>query len=75
LLKKRNYGGGGQKFDLRALFSAIWEAKWALGTPVIIFGGIYGGIFTPTEAAALAVFYAVFSVFSLYIHSVSNNCA
>lgn len=66
IAKRRNYGGGGQKFDPRLLFSAIWEAKWALGTPVIIFGGIYGGIFTPTEAAAVAVFYAVFSGLFLY---------
>ncbi len=33
-------------------------AAWALGTPVVIFGGIYGGIFTPTEAAGVAVIYA-----------------
>ncbi len=34
------------------------EAAWALGTPVVIFGGIYGGVFTPTEAAGVAVVYA-----------------
>jgi tripartite ATP-independent transporter DctM subunit len=39
-------------------------------TPVIILGGIYGGIFTPTEAAAVAVFYAI--VLSVYILKVSN---
>jgi C4-dicarboxylate transporter DctM subunit len=33
---------------------------WALGLPVIILGGIYGGIFTPTEAAAVSVVYAMF---------------
>lgn len=33
------------------------EAKWALLVPVIILGGIYGGIFTPTEAAAVGVIY------------------
>ena len=33
------------------------EAKWALLVPVIILGGIYGGIFTPTEAAAVGVLY------------------
>ena len=37
---------------------ATWQAGWALIMPVIVFGGIYGGIFTPTEAAAVAVFYA-----------------
>lgn len=34
------------------------EALWALGMPLIILGGIYGGIFTPTEAAAVACVYA-----------------
>jgi tripartite ATP-independent transporter DctM subunit len=38
---------------------ATWEAALALLMPVIILGGIYGGIFTPTEAAAVAVFYAL----------------
>lgn len=39
---------------------ATIQAAWALLMPVIILGGIYGGIFTPTEAAAIAVFYALF---------------
>jgi C4-dicarboxylate transporter DctM subunit len=38
---------------------ATLQAGWALLMPVIILGGIYGGIFTPTEAAAVAVFYAL----------------
>ena len=38
---------------------ATWQAALALLMPVIILGGIYGGIFTPTEAAAVAVFYAL----------------
>ena len=38
---------------------ATLKAFWALLMPVIILGGIYGGIFTPTEAAAVAVFYAL----------------
>lgn len=42
----------------------FWDAKWALIVPVIILGGIYGGIFTPTEAAAVSVLYGfVVSVF------------
>ncbi|WP_434286918.1 TRAP transporter large permease [Celeribacter sp. SCSIO 80788] len=40
-------------------FKAIWEAKWALGMPVIILGGIYSGFITPTEAAAVSVVYAI----------------
>jgi C4-dicarboxylate transporter DctM subunit len=39
---------------------ATREAGWALLMPVVILGGIYGGIFTPTEASVVAVFYALF---------------
>jgi len=41
------------------LFKSFVQAGWALLMPVIILGGIYGGIFTPTEASAVAVFYAL----------------
>ena len=44
--------------DRLGLGKATWQAGWALIMPVIVLGGIYGGIFTPTEAAAVAVFYA-----------------
>lgn len=40
-------------------FSAIRGAVWPLGFPVLVVGGIYGGIFSPTEAAAVCVLYAV----------------
>ena len=43
-----------------SLFKSMVNAGWALMSPVIILGGIYGGIFTPTEAAAVAVFYSLF---------------
>ena len=39
---------------------ALWDGKWAIGAPLLILGGIYSGAFTPTEAAAVAVFYALF---------------
>jgi C4-dicarboxylate transporter DctM subunit len=38
---------------------ASWQAGWALLMPVIILGGIYGGVFTPTEASTVAVFYSL----------------
>ena len=41
------------------IWAATKEAGWALGTPVVIFGGIYGGIFTPTEAAGVAAIYSI----------------
>ncbi|MDO5758858.1 MAG: TRAP transporter large permease [Rhodobacterales bacterium] len=39
-------------------FTAMRRALWPLGFPVVVIGGIYGGIFTPTEAAAICVLYA-----------------
>ena len=45
---------------------ATVQAGWALLMPVIILGGIYGGVFTPTEASAVAVFYALFVGIILY---------
>ena len=53
-------GWGKNDGDGRLSFGkATWQAGWALMMPVIILGGIYGGIFTPTEASAVAVFYAL----------------
>ena len=53
-------GWGKNDGDGRLSFGkATWQASWALLMPVIILGGIYGGIFTPTEASAVAVFYAL----------------
>ena len=43
--------------SLREVLRAAYEAKWALVAPVIILGGIYGGIFTPTEASMIGVAY------------------
>jgi C4-dicarboxylate transporter DctM subunit len=55
--KRNGYVGTGEKFNFRLLLEAMWDAKWALLAPVIILGGIYGGIFTPTESAVIAVVY------------------
>ena len=46
--------------------SSFKEAIWAILVPVIILGGIYGGIFTPTEAAVVAVFYSLFVSMFVY---------
>lgn len=45
--------------DRMSVGKATLKAGWALLMPVIILGGIYGGIFTPTEASAVAVFYSL----------------
>ncbi|MDO9508348.1 MAG: TRAP transporter large permease [Thermovirgaceae bacterium] len=51
---------------LRELRAATWSALPALGVPVVIFVGIYGGIFTPNEAGAVAVVYCLLVGFFLY---------
>jgi C4-dicarboxylate transporter, DctM subunit len=48
-----------RKWDWAEIWDSTKEVSWTLGLPIIIFGGIYGGIATPTEAAAIACFYAV----------------
>lgn len=55
--KKRGYSGEDKRYSLTEALLIIWDAKWALLAPVIILGGIYGGVFTPTEAAAVGVIY------------------
>ncbi|MPM36594.1 C4-dicarboxylate TRAP transporter large permease protein DctM [bioreactor metagenome] len=51
---------GEKKSSLKEIWAALKEAVWAIIMPGIIIGGIVGGIFTPTEAGAIAVVYAFF---------------
>ncbi|OWU81832.1 TRAP transporter large permease [Phaeobacter sp. 22II1-1F12B] len=60
IARRRNYGGDGEKFSWGPFLRAAWDGKWSIGAPVLILGGIYGGVFTPTEAAGVAVFYSLF---------------
>lgn len=64
--KYRGFGKETEKFCSARFFEALLDGKWALGAPVVILGGIYAGIFTPTEAASVAVFYAAFVGFFIY---------
>lgn len=61
LVYARLSGNGKNDGDGRLpFFIALRRAFWALLMPVLILGGIYGGVFTPTEASVVAVFYAFF---------------
>jgi C4-dicarboxylate transporter DctM subunit len=51
----RNYENSRRPFSLLHWFRTLNDAKYALAIPVIILGGIYTGVFTPTESAAVAV--------------------
>ena len=64
--KKRNYPQHKEKITFSKVKTETSKAIWALLMPVIILGGILGGIFTPTEAAAVAVGYALFLGFVVY---------
>lgn len=64
--RKMGWKGTEEPFEGRRTLCLVWEAKWALLNPVIILGGIYAGIFTPTEAAAVAAVYAF--VCGVFIH-------
>jgi C4-dicarboxylate transporter DctM subunit len=57
--KKNGYSVATDGFSLAGVFKAFLKSFWALLVPVIIMGGIYGGVFTPTEAAVVGVFYAL----------------
>ncbi|HIY66798.1 MAG TPA: TRAP transporter large permease, partial [Candidatus Agrococcus pullicola] len=57
--KKNGFGAGTAKASWRERWRAVWRAKWTLLMPVIVLGGIYAGLFTPTEAAGIAVAYSL----------------
>ena len=59
IAKKRNYVGDGVEFSWSEVRRTLVDGKWAILAPFIILGGIYSGAFTPTEAASVAVFYAL----------------
>ncbi|MBK7473717.1 MAG: TRAP transporter large permease [Betaproteobacteria bacterium] len=63
--KWKGYGKGDREGKLPFLV-ATRRAALALLMPVVILGGIYGGIFTPTEASVVAVFYALFVGVGVY---------
>lgn len=66
IARRRGYGGNGDPFSWGPFLRAAWDGKWSIGAPVLILGGIYGGAFTPTEAAGVAVFYSLFVGLFIY---------
>jgi C4-dicarboxylate transporter DctM subunit len=60
LIESLRKGVGRGEKNTAPFFGVFKAAAWALGLPVIILGGIYSGLFTPTEAAAISVVYAIF---------------
>lgn len=68
IARKKGYGSEreGEEADTIGLWQSFTEAFWGLLAPIIILGGLYGGIFTPTEAAVVAVFYSLLLGFVIY---------
>jgi C4-dicarboxylate transporter, DctM subunit len=64
--RKRGYRGLERRGTPKEILVALKESFWALMSPVVILGGIYTGIFTPTEAAVVAVFYSLFIAIAVY---------
>lgn len=60
----------GVPLGVSARWDTIWkttkDASWSIGSLAVIFGGIYGGVFTPTEAAGVAVVYSLFVTMVIY---------
>ncbi|MGN0941049.1 MAG: TRAP transporter large permease subunit [Selenomonadaceae bacterium] len=65
-VKKRNIQPSHAPHTMSECLASFKEAFWAFLMPVIILGGIYGGIFTPTEAAAVAAVYGL--IVGLFIY-------
>lgn len=66
LCKKYGYKGLTDRWSLSAIGHAFKTGFWAILAPIVILGGIYTGMFTPTESAIVAIFYTLFVGF--FIH-------
>jgi C4-dicarboxylate transporter DctM subunit len=67
------------KFSLREFLLATRDGVWAIGAIAIIFGGIYSGVFSPTEAAGVACIYAIIVSYFVYrettLHEIFETAA
>jgi C4-dicarboxylate transporter DctM subunit len=62
----KGYGQGMPKISFSHIVKTIREGFWAIMAPVVILGGIYTGLFTPTESAIVAIFYTLFVGIFIY---------
>lgn len=69
MCRKKGWKGTGH-FDLKEAWVSFKDAIWAILSPLIILGGIYSGVFTATEAAAVACFYSM--IVGLFIYKELN---
>ncbi len=69
--RKKGWMGEKKERTFGTFVKAIWDAKLALMVPVIVLGGIYSGLMTPTEAAAVAAFYGL--IVGMFIYKGLNK--
>ena len=62
----KNLGQGMPPLSIKHIFVTLRKGFWAIMAPVIILGGIYSGLFTPTESAIVAIFYTLFVGIFIY---------
>lgn len=70
ICKKRGFKGEG-KFKWSNVWNTFKESIWALLAPLIILGGIYSGLFTPTEASGIACFYSI--IIGMFVYKEINR--
>lgn len=68
--KKKGYRGSDTRPSVKNIAVTLKEGIWALFAPIIILGGIYSGIFTPTESAVVAVVYSL--ILGLFVYKELN---
>lgn len=56
---RKGYGGSGKRATGKEIWKSFIKSFWAMLAPLIILGGIYSGIFTPTEASAITCLYCI----------------
>lgn len=64
--RRSGYRGLSERWQGREIRAALRRGVWALAAPLIILGGIYTGLFTPTESAVVAIFYTLFVGFAVH---------
>src|SRR5690606_4717926 len=64
--RRAGYRGGGEALSIGKIATACYKGFWSLLAPLVILGGIYAGLFTPTEAAIVAIFYTLFVGIFIY---------
>ncbi len=66
LCKKKGYRGSAEGWSVRVIGCALYRGFWSILAPLVILGGIYTGLFTPTEAAIVAIFYTLLVGFLIH---------